>query len=49
MTRTPIPFQRVLERLLDPFGFRQALDGLTLQPGDLPSLSREARLEGRGC
>lgn len=37
-----------VEGLLDPFGFHAALAGLTLQRQDLPSLTREARLEGLG-
>lgn len=38
-----------LERLLhDPLGFDHLLDGLTLQPGDLPTWSRDARLDGAG-
>lgn len=37
-----------LRRLRDPFGFTDALAGLTLHPGDLPSLSRERRLDGGG-
>ena len=38
----------LLRRLGDPFGFADALTGLTLQPADLPTLSREARLDGHG-
>ncbi len=40
---------RALARLADPFGFADAFHGLTLQPGDLPALSRESRLDGGGA
>lgn len=43
------PVSRLARRLLDPFGFDDAFTGLGLAPEDLPSLTRECRLAGRGC
>lgn len=34
--------------LSDPFGFTAALRDLHLAPEDLPQITREARLDGRG-
>lgn len=34
--------------ITDPFGFGAALRHLQLAPEDLPQMTREARLEGRG-
>ena len=42
------PARHVLRRLRDPFGFADALRDLRLAPDDLPSMTREARLCGRG-
>ena len=40
--------RRLHQRILDPFGFADALAGLTLAPEDLPGLTRECRLAGVG-
>lgn len=40
--------RRTLRRLQDPFGFANALAGLSLQPADLPTLTRDRRLDGDG-
>jgi hypothetical protein len=39
---------RLLQTISDPFGFTEALRGLTLAPEDLPGLTRELRLSGDG-
>lgn len=39
---------RLTRLLQDPLGFRLLLDAVTLQPADLPTLSRDARLDGAG-
>ncbi len=44
----PMSAPAFLRRLADPFGFADALAGLTLHPADLPTWSREACLEGAG-
>lgn len=41
-------FQQMFRHVLDPFGFDLLLDGLRLEPQDLPGLARERRLEGIG-
>lgn len=37
-----------LRTLCDPFGFEEALAGLSLAPEDMPCLTRERRLTGAG-
>lgn len=39
----------LIQRLTDPFGFHDALRGLSLAPEDLPGMTRECRQTGRGC
>ena len=43
-----ILFASLAQRVTDPFGFAQALAGLSLAPEDLPSLTRECRMAGSG-
>lgn len=42
------PLRRLASRLTDPFGFHDALRGLSLAPEDLPGLTRECRQAGSG-
>lgn len=44
-----LTLHQIRARLADPFGFDHAFAGLSLAPEELPSLTREARLQGCGA